>query len=206
MMRSLIAPVFIAVGLGVVPLATAPAAAQAATAAQQKEAAAFIERLANDAFAVLRDRSLSKEAARAKFRTLLRENFAVETAGMRLIRKHRAGLSQAQLKAYREALPTFFVNTYADRLYDFADSKVTIVRQVPRGSRGDVDVHARVTDPAGGRPFDTIWSVTPAQGRWLVTNLTVSGVNIALTQEADFDAYIQRNGFDALVDFMRTSG
>ncbi|MFQ3595105.1 MAG: ABC transporter substrate-binding protein [Sphingomonadaceae bacterium] len=202
-MRPLLAPALLALSLLAAPLAEAPAAAQAATPAQQKEAAAFVEQLANEAFAVLRDKSLSKADARARFRTLLRENFAVDTSGMRLIRKHRAGLTPAQLQAYREALPGFFVNTYADRLYDFADSKVTVIRQVPRGTRGDVDVHARVTDPAGGRPFDTIWQVTRSGDRWLIANLTVSGVNIALTQEADFDAYIQRNGFDALVDFMR---
>lgn len=187
------------VGAGPAP----PAAAAPATAEQQAEAARFIEKLANDAFAVLRDRSLTRDQAKARFKAMLRENFAIEQTGMRIIRKHRAGLTPAQLEAYRAALPDFIVNTYADRLYDFANARLTVVRQVPRGSRGDVDVHARVTDPAGGRPFETIWATSNASGRWLVTNLTVNGVNIALTQEADFDAYIQRNGFDALVDFMR---
>ncbi len=182
----------------------APAAAEPATAAQQAEAAKFIQDLSGEAFLVLKDKSLSKEAARAKFRDLLRANFAIDQIGMRLIRKHRAGLSPAQLSAYRAALPDFIVNTYSDRLYDFASSTVTVVRQIPRGSQGHVDVVTRVSDPAGGKPIDAVWSVAPTSGgRWLVTNLTVNGVNVALTQEADFDSYIQRNGFDALVDFMR---
>lgn len=198
MLRTLALALFLAA-----PLALSPAMAQPASAAQQAEAARFIEKLANDAFAVLRDRSLTRDQAKARFKAMLRENFAIEQTGMRVIRKHRASLTPAQLAAYRAALPDYVVNTYADRLYDFGQSKLTVVRQVPRGSRGDVDVHARVTDPAGGRPFETIWATSNASGRWLVTNLTVNGVNIALTQEADFDAYIQRNGFDALVDFMR---
>lgn len=185
-------------------LPSAPVRAQAATAAQQAEASAFVEGLAARAFGVLRDKSLSREAGRARFRELLRENFAVDQVGMRIIRKHRAGLTPKQLEAYKAALPDFIVNTYSGRLYDFADSKVTVVRQVPRGSRGDVDVYSRVTDPRGGKPIDAIWSVSQSSGRWLVTNLTVNGVNVALTQEADFDSYIQRNGFDALVDFMKT--
>jgi phospholipid transport system substrate-binding protein len=181
-----------------------PALVQAATAAQQAEAAAFVEGLAAKAFGVLKDKSLSREAGRARFRELLRENFAIEQVGMKIIRKHRAGLTPKQLEAYKAALPDFIVNSYSGRLYDFADSKVTVVRQVPRGTRGDVDVYSRVTDPKGGKPIDAIWSVSRASGRWLVTNLTVNGVNVALTQEADFDAYIQKNGFDALVDFMKT--
>ena len=184
--------------------APVPALAEPATAAQQAEAAKFIQQLSAEAFAVLRDRSLSKEAARGRFRDLLRANFAIDPIGARLIRKHRATITPQQLAAYRAALPDFIVNTYSDRLYDFAASTVTVVRQIPRGSQGHVDVLTRVSDPSGGKPIDAVWSVMPtAGGRWLVTNLTVNGVNVALTQEADFDSYIQRNGFDALVDFMR---
>ncbi|WP_448578810.1 MlaC/ttg2D family ABC transporter substrate-binding protein [Thermaurantiacus sp.] len=184
----------------------APLAAEPASPQQQAEAAAFIQKLSGEAFQILRDKALSKEAARARFRDLLRANFAIDQIGARLIRKHRAGLSPAQLSAYRAALPDFIVNTYSDRLYDFASSTVTVVRQIPRGSQGHVDVVTRVSDPAGGKPIDAIWSVMPAPGgRWLVTNLTVNGVNVALTQEADFDSYIQRHGFDALVDFMRAA-
>ncbi|MGQ5701463.1 MlaC/ttg2D family ABC transporter substrate-binding protein [Sandaracinobacteroides sp. A072] len=187
----------------------APAMAQQApaTAAQQQAAGQFIDRLAGQAFAVLEDKSLSKDDARDRFRTLLRNNFTIDETGMRLIRRYRAPgspikLTPAQLEAYRKALPDFLVNTYSDRLYDFATAKVTVVRTAPRGNRGDVDVYTRITDPKGGKPIDAIWQVKSGL-KPLVANITVNGVNVALTQEADFNAYIERNGFDALVDFMR---
>ena len=62
----------------------------------------------------------------------------------------------------------------------------------------------RVTRP-GAQPIDTIWQVKTDGGRLMVNNLVVAGVNLALTQEADFASYIQRNGFDALVTFMRSA-
>jgi phospholipid transport system substrate-binding protein len=191
----------------------APVAAQAAapsgpaTPAQQKVAADFIARLSADAFAVLKNKSLTKDQARAQFRSLLRASFDIDTAGLRLIRTYRAPnspikLTDAQVNAYRAALPDFLVNTYSDRLYDFASAKVSIVRTAPRGNRGDVDVYTRITDPKGGKPIDAIWQVSTS-GKPLVTNITVNGVNVALTQEADFKAFIDKNGFDALVDFMK---
>ncbi len=199
----------VALAASVVPAAPALAqtAAVAASPAQQKAAADFINGLAAEAFAVLRDKSLSKEAARTKFRDLLRTNFTIDETGLRLIRRYRAPnspvkLTPKQIDAYRAALPTFLVNTYSDRLYDFAAAKVTVVRTVPRGTRGDVDVYTRITDPKGGKPIDAIWQVKPG-ARPQVSNITVNGVNVALTQEADFNAYIGKNGFDALVDFMR---
>lgn len=191
-------------------LIAAPVAAQTAapaTAAQQKAAASFIVGLSDKAFAILRDRSLSRSAARSRFRTLLGENFDVDATGLRLIRSYRAPnsplkLTPGQLDAYRKALPDFLVNTYSDRLYDFATSKLSVVRTVPRGSRGDVDVYTRITDPHGGQPIMAIWQVKGG-ARPLVSNLVVNGVNVALTQEADFKSYIDRNGFDALVSFMK---
>lgn len=199
----------VAAAIAVMPLGAAyPAAAQvAATPAQQQAASAFITRLADQAFAVLRDKSLSKDQARARFRDLLRQNFAVDATGMRLIRRYRAPnspikLTPQQLDAYRAALPDFLVNTYSDRLYDFASAKVSVVRTAPRGSNGDVDVFTRISDPKGGKPIDAVWQVT-AGPKPLVANITVNGVNVALTQEQDFSAYIQKNGFDALIDFMR---
>lgn len=184
--------------------ATAPAVAQtAATPAQQKTASQFVSGLADEAFAILRDQSLSREQARTRFQALLRQNFAVNDIGMRLIRRHRAGLKPEQLRAYQAALPSFVVNTYSERLYDFAAAKVTVVRAVPRGSRGDVDVYTKISNPGGGQPFDAIWTIKQGNPKPLVSNLTVNGVNVALTQEQDFSAYIERNGFDALVTFMQ---
>ena len=183
--------------------AFAQAAPSAATAAQQQSASAFVDKLANEAFAILRDKSITRPAAKAKFNTLLKANFAVDEAGLRLIRTQRASLTSAQLSAYRAALPDFIVNTYSDRLYDFATAKVTVVRSAPRGTRGDVDVYTKISDPKGGKPFDAIWAVKMAGPKPLISNVTVNGVNVSLTQEADFKAYIEKNGFDALVDFMR---
>lgn len=205
-------PAIFAIALALMsPLAAVPAAAQeaagAATPAQQKVAGDFIANLANQAFAVLQDKSLTRADARAKFRTLLRANFDVDGTGLRLIRSYRAPnsplkLTDAQIQAYRAALPDFVVNTYSDRLYDFATAQVSVVRTVPRGTRGDVDVYTRITDPKGGKPIEAIWQVKGG-ARPLVSNITVNGVNVALTQEADFKAYIEKNGFDALVDFMK---
>lgn len=200
-------PVTLSLALAVMVVPTVPAFAQrpvaAATPAQADAAGKFVDRLANQAFGILRDDSLSRDEARTRFRALLRQNFNLDEAGLRLIRRHRAGLTPQQLSAYRAALPDFLVNTYSDRLYDYADSQVRVIRTAPRGTRGDVDVFTTVSSPGGGRPIDAIWTVKANGPKPLIQNLTVNGVNISLTQEADFNAYVEKNGFDALVNFMR---
>ena len=183
-----------------------PAIAQvgAATAANPGDPAArpFIEGMIGKGFAVLRDKSLARPAARARFRAILTENVALDDLGMRLIRRQRASLTPAQLDAYRAAFPEFVLNAYADRLYDYADARVQVQRTTLRGPF--TEVHTRVTRPSA-QPIDTIWQVKSAGGKQQVNNLMVAGVNLSLTQEADFASYINRNGFDALVTFMKSA-
>lgn len=187
-------------------LAQAPAAAATpATPAQAAAAGVFIKDLSDRAFGVLRDKSLTRPDALAQFKTMLRQNFALDEIGAKLIRRQRASLTPEQLAAYRSAFPDFVTNVYTARLFDYSDSKVTVTRTVPRGTRGDVDVYARISRPGASQPIDSIWAVRPKGDQWLVTNLTVAGINVALTQEADFSSYIQKNGFDALVEYMRTA-
>ena len=185
-------------------LAQAAPAAHPATGQDAKAAGQFIDQLADRAFAILRDKSLSRPQVRTKFRQMLRENFAVTDIGNRLIRRHRATITPAQYNAYMAAFPDYVVGTYADRLFDYANSDLRVVRTLPRGARGDVDVFTRIVMPNGGQPIDAVWSVRPGpNGSFQIQNLTVAGVNLSLTQEADFTSFIQRKGFDALVQFMR---
>jgi len=176
----------------------------AAPADNGKAAGAFVDNLADRAYAVLRDKTNDKATVRATFRTLLKQNFAIEEIGNKLIRRHSRNVSKAQYQAYMAAFPDYVVDTYTDNLFEFANSDLRIVRTLPRGTNGNVDVYTRVVRNDGAQPIDAIWSVRQDPGgKYLITNLTVAGVNLSLTQEADFNAYIAKNGFDALVKFMR---
>ena len=205
----LLPPLLAGVLLALAPpaLAQAPApVAGAATAADQAAASAVLETLADQTFAILRDRSLSESERNRRLRALLGESVAVRPIGDRLIRRHRAAITPEQYRAYNEAFPDFVVGAYGERLRSYSGAEFKVVRTIARGPRGDVDVVARVSE-RGGQPFDSIWTVIrDPQGRWRIANLTVGGVNLTLAQEADFNAYIQRNGFDALVRFMREQG
>lgn len=191
----------IALALLAAPLAVALPVAAPATAATDP-AGTFIETISAQAFAILKDPSMSRTAARTKFRGMLRENFALDEIGDKLIRRQRATITPAQYAAYKAALPDFIINTYADRLYDYKNATVKVIRTMPQGA--NTNVMSKVTNP-GQTPFDATWTVKTGAKPQIV-NLTVGGVNLSLTQEADFTAYIQRNGFDKLVEFMKQGG
>lgn len=183
------------------PVAVAALAPAPATASTQNPGE-FIEKLSDRAFTILNDKSFTRSEAKTRFRAMLMDHVAVKSIGDRLIRSHRARITPQQYAAYSQALPNYIVGAYADRLYDYANADLKVVRVRPIGS--GFAVYSQVVQPGQSRPIDAVWSIAPSPDGFKITNLTVSGVNMALTQEADFSSVIQRQGFDALVQFMQS--
>jgi phospholipid transport system substrate-binding protein len=184
------------------PALSAPAVAQS-TAPEASGAGQFISNLSDQAFATLRTTGSGKvtPAQRAKFRSLLAKDFAVKSIGDRLIRRWRPTITPAQYAAYSAAFPDYIINTYADNLADYANAALKVTRVTPVGSGWAVYT---TVSKSGAQPVNATWSVVPAGSGFQVTNLTVGGINLALTQAADFDSYVQKNGFDALITFMKS--
>ena len=182
------------------PVAVAALAPVAAASTQNPSE--FIETLSDKAFTILNDKSVSRIEAKTRFRAMLFQHVAVKSIGDRLIRSHRAQITPQQYAAYSQALPNYIVGAYADRLYEYANADLKVVRVRPVGS--GYAVYSQVVQPNQARPIDAVWSIAPSPDGYKITNLTVSGVNMALTQEADFSSVIQRRGFDALVQFMQS--
>lgn len=175
-------------------------AAPAAAAVDHSDPGRFVQSLAQTGFGTLQG---DRADARAQFRGLLGQYFAVDEIGDRLIQRWRPTLKPGQYQAYKAAFPAFIVGTYADRLYDYANASIKIVRVQNQGPAAAV--LSQVTRP-GAQPVTAVWTLERVDGGYKVTNLTVNGVNLSISQRADFDSYVQRNGFDALVAFMRRRG
>ena len=193
--RTLVMAALLGAGGMTLPLMTSPAAA----AVDNTDPSRFVTTLSAEAFRVLK--TGSRSSSRGQFRTLLGQYFAIDEIGDKLIARERATITPAQYQAYQAALPGFLIGTYADRLYDYANAKVTVTRAVPRGS--GAAVVSQVVQP-GQAPNTAIWTVETQGGGFKITNLTVAGINLVLTQTADFNSYVQKNGFDKLVAFMRS--
>ena len=196
--RGALAAFALGTGAVLLPAIAGPASAEVDTSNPQR----FIDTLTADGFTAMR--TGSRDSAKAKFRAMLAQNVAVEQIGDRLIRRWLPTISPAQHEAYKATLPAYIVGTYADRLFEYANASVKIVRSTPTAG-GGADVYTQVTKP-GTQSIIAIWSVVQVGSTWKVLNLNVAGINIAMAQAADFDSVIQRQGFDALVKMMKARG
>jgi phospholipid transport system substrate-binding protein len=193
--RAAIAAAFLST-VAIVP--TLPAVAQVAI--DNSDPARFIDTLSDAGLGALR--SGNRTAARAQFRALLAQHFAVDQIGDRLIRNQLGRITPQQRAAYKAAFPNFLINTYADRLQQYAKADVKVIRVVPAGN--SAQVVSQVVQPGQSRPLNATWTIDKIGGAWKVSNLTVAGINLSITQANDFNAVIQRQGFDGLVKLMQS--
>ena len=188
--------------LAALPLSVVLMPAPALAAIDTSDPQRFVTSLVTDGFAAMKGGN--RAAAKSQFKALLSTNVAVDQIGSRLLGRYRATATPAQLAAYKAALPNYIVGTYADRLFEYADAQIKVVRSTPTGG-SSADVATQVTKP-GRQPIPAVWMVVNEGGQWKVSNLRVGGINVALAQQADFESVIQRQGLDALIKMMQSRG
>jgi phospholipid transport system substrate-binding protein len=159
-----------------------PAAAQ--------DAQTFVATLGQQAIQVLGP-SVPEATRLARFRQLFRNDFDL------------AGLSQFVLGRYwRIATPQeqqeflglfheYLVRAYSTRLGQYSGEQFRVVGVRPYGAEAIVSSQIL---RAGGAPVQVDWYLTNAGGRFLITDVYVSGVSMKVTQRDEFAAVIQRNG------------
>jgi phospholipid transport system substrate-binding protein len=170
-----------------------------------KMAEAFIKELSDKAFAVLRDEKLTEEQREQRFRVLLREGFALDVIGEAVLGINRRTATPAQLSQFNAAFPDFIIKTFSCPLQDNKNAVVRILGTASVGSRGDVQVMTSVTSPSLASAVKADWRVRLVPGRGLrVIDLTVEGVSLGVAQRDSFNAKIQKSGFDAVLEDIKT--
>jgi phospholipid transport system substrate-binding protein len=188
-------------GLGLSsPVAAQSAAPAAVVAVNAKAAEAFIKQLADQAFGVLRDKSLTESMRETRFRDLLRQGFALDKISTAVLGKNKRTATPEQLANFNKAFPDYVLRIYASRLTEFSDTKIGVAGSVPAGSRGDVSVKTLVSGKNLQAPVKADWRVTQLPGQGLrIVDLSFEGISMVATQRDEFDAKIQQKGINALI-------
>jgi phospholipid transport system substrate-binding protein len=190
----------------VVPAFASVSTVAQTAAANAKTSEVFIKNLSDKAFAVLRDKTLKPADRDLKFRTLLREGFALDVIGNAVLGRHRQTATPAQMQAFHSAFPDYVIRIYASRLTDYSDTTVKVVGSAPAGTRGDLAVKTTVSGKSVSQPVKADWRVREVAGQGpKIIDLSLEGVSMVATQRDEFDARIQAKGFDALVSDIKAN-
>jgi phospholipid transport system substrate-binding protein len=161
----------------------------------------FIEQLASQAIKVLSSPNGSLKEREDKFRTLLRDDFAMNDIGRFVVGPFWRRMTPAQRTEYLDLFGEWILKTYSIRLGGYSGEQFKVLSTAPAGTR-DVLVKTRINKSAGNG-FNASWRVRKIDGGYKIIDLYVEGVSMAITQRSEFETILQRQGIDGLLTMLK---
>lgn len=174
--------------------------ASPARAASSDDARALVQALESEAVAMAA-KNLTQSQRETRFRDLLANRFDVPAICQFILSRHWRTATPEQRTEFQKLFEDMTVLTWVRRFDDYGGQKleVTSISPEPDGF---------LTETAIGRkdapPMPVLWRMTERDGKLRVTDITVEGVSMAITQRQEFGSVIQRQGgIDGLLGVMR---
>ncbi len=186
-------------------LCMAPAKARA-DASNVTLAQSFVENLSVQGIDVLADKSLTREARIAKFRTMLQTDVDIPRIARFTLGRYWRTASAQQREEFKSLFQDWLLSNYVARFADYSGQTITVT-----GGQTESDslvmVRSRVNQTNGAPPVDVDWRIWVQDGQGRVVDVVVEGVSMAITLRSQFDSVIQNNGGDvsALLTRMRAA-
>lgn len=177
--------------------------AQSAAMAQDggDRPARFIQGLADEAIAVLRDRAGSLSEREKRFRAVLRDDFAMEKIGRFAAGKFWRRMNAEQQKQYQKLFEKWILKTYSIRFGGYSGETVNVLKTIKAGQT-DVFVRTKINS-SSGRALKVDWRVRNIKDNYKIIDVVVEGVSMLVTQKAEFGAVLRERGIDGLIDILR---
>jgi len=171
--------------------------------ADRVQADAFIADLGDRAIHALADDGLSGTDKTRKFRELLLEGFDIKTLSRFAVGRYWRKASKAQRKEYRGLFTEYILQTYTARFSQYSGEKLKVIEHRTAGKK-DILVKSQLIRPQG-EPVQIDWRVRQRKDKFLIIDIIVEGVSMAITQRDEFSSVIRRGGggFDNLIALLK---
>jgi phospholipid transport system substrate-binding protein len=138
----------------------------------------------------------------AALSNLLRDFLDTDALAHLAADKHLQGRSDAEVKEFLQLFHEFFVRTYVQRLLLFDAPDFTYGEEKVTGD--EAHVATEVVTP--GDRFAVDYTLHRSAVGWRATDIQVEGVSLAKNFRAQFDAAVEKDSFQGLLDRLRSKG
>ena len=174
----------------------------AASATDQGAAKAFLQKLGDDAIAVLANENQALSDREQTVQNMLRDNLELASMSRFVLGSGWRKASKDQQTEYVETFSEFVVRTYSKRLSAYGGQTFQITGTSAAGKR-DAIVFTKI-EQAGAPPIQAGWRVkTDRSGALKIVDVVVEGVSMLQTQRSEFESVVRRSGLDGLMDALR---
>ncbi|HYD17868.1 MAG TPA: ABC transporter substrate-binding protein [Patescibacteria group bacterium] len=164
-------------------------------------AAQFVQGLGDKALTSLTAKDLAANVRAQRVRSLLRENFDIQTIGRFVMGNGWKTATPAQKSQYMSLFEDMIVATYTKRFADYSGQsfKVTGSSAV---SDSDSLVKSQILQKDGPAVM-VDWRVRKKDGGMKVVDVVVENISMSLTQRDDFRTVLNDKGVDGLIEVLR---
>jgi phospholipid transport system substrate-binding protein len=153
--------------------------------------ATFISKVGQEAINSLTGRQLSDEEREDRFRKILNRSFKVDLIARFTLGRYWRLATEQQKKEYARLFEDFIVQAYAARFKDYSGENFSVGRVRDINDR-DKLVQSTLT-LKDGRQIPVHWRVR-SDGSYMIVDVLVEGVSMAITQRDEFAAIINQSG------------
>ena len=129
-----------------------------------------------------------------RFRTLLREGFAVDKIGQFVLGKYRRKATTEELKEFLELFENYIVSLYSTALRNYSGQTYVVSRVVNTRNAHDKMVVTHINPETDVNPTKVVFQVRNWKGVYKVLDIKIQGVSMILTQRDEFTGLIRNNG------------
>ena len=163
----------------------------ATPAAAAADPAALISQLGNRALEVLGQGSTPSQRV-ARFRELLREDFDVPGIARFVLGRYWNIATEQQRAEYVKLFEDYVALAYSTRLAEYTGETFKVTGSRPEGDGAIVS--SQIVRPGGAAPVKVDWRLTGRNGVYKISDVSVDGISMAVTQRSEFASVIQHNG------------
>ena len=181
----------------------------AARAADASAAQAFVQQNIDKANALLDDASMSPDQRRSEFGRLLLSMADTRRIAMFVLGQYANGAMPEQIGAFQSAFTDYALAGYETQLDKLKGGRITVTGAVMRAP-DDFIVNGEITKSAETANRDPIKLAVRVraqpEGSFVMTDMQFEGVWLAISQRADFTAFLQqhRGDISALTGTLRS--
>jgi len=153
--------------------------------------AALISNLGHRALEVLGKNATQAQRVE-RFRELLREDFDVPGIARFVLGRYWNTATDEQRAEFLKLFEEYVALAYSTRLAEYTGETFKVT-----GSRPDADgaiVSSQIIRPAGAQPVKVDWRLIGRNGVYKISDVSVDGISMAVTQRSEFASVIQHNG------------
>ena len=198
---------WIAAALVSVLVWTAPGMARAAPDERAGLAAAFIQSLGSELFAIQAGAGDGAGDGAAAARSagldgMIRRGFDLDLTSQLVLGKYWNRASQVHRQAFRELFAQYLVHSYARHLKAYRIETLEIVSSKPVGE-SDFLVKTRVEGAQESDSANPAWRLRLRDGGFRIIDVHVDGISLALTERSQFGSVIRQSGLDGMLSALR---